>query len=245
MDFLQSVGILDIIFIAILAISVLIGLMRGAVREVLSLVGLVASVYLAFKFADMVSKQYISQFFEQQPRISYIIAFVIIIVVTIFIIALINLLISQLLKASGLSFVDRLLGLIFGTLRGGIFCAILVMVISFIPGATQENWWKKSTLAPFFQKIAAHSSDYIPDEVKNYFNKDKQKNHATTNPQTNNSTQPTTPESKVKQEVDIILNSIDSSLQETKKPTIQLEAKPQKVPEPANEENKIELQSIN
>ncbi len=240
MDFLQSIGILDIIFIIILAISTLIGLFRGAVREVLSLVGLAVSIYLAFKFADALSNNYISQFFEQQPRISYIIAFVIIIVASIFAIALINLLFSQLLKVSGLSFVDRFLGLVFGILRGGLFCAILTMVITFIPGTTQADWWKKSSLAPFFQNIASYSSDYIPDSVKNYFSKDNEANKATKNHTG----------SDIKEDIELVLQSIgdgDNS-QEIQKPDIQLETVPE--PQTATEETelkelKIDLQSIN
>ncbi|PIE81431.1 MAG: hypothetical protein CSA10_01320 [Cardiobacteriales bacterium] len=247
MDFLQAIGILDLVFITILVISVLVGLIRGAVREILSLVGLAVSIYLAFKFANTISNNYVSQFFEQQPRISYIIAFVIIIVASIFAIALINLLISQLLKASGLSFVDRFLGLVFGVLRGGLFCAILTMVISFIPGATQENWWKKSSLAPFFQSIASQSSDYIPDSVKNYFDKDKTtaktNSLATIIPITNNS-QPTGTTTAVKKEVDLILDSVNDSLQETKKPAIELQSEPQEQ-KPAQQNTIIDLQSVN
>ncbi len=234
MEFLQSVGILDIIFITILSISVLIGLIRGAVREILSLVGLVASIYLAFKYADMVSKEYISQFFEQQPRISYIIAFVIIIVASIFAIALVNLLISQLLKASGLSFIDRFLGLIFGALRGSLFSAILVMIIGFIPGATQEKWWQESKFAPFFQKIANHSADYIPSEVMNYFNKDADKKGESTSSTTNKS-------DTMRKEVDNVLQSIDNSLQETA-PKLQLETDDK---DKNSSKSTINLQSVN
>lgn len=229
MEFLQSVGILDIIFIAILAISTLIGLIRGAVREILSLVGLAAAIYLAFKFADMISKEYVSQFFEQ-PRISYIIAFVLIIVVTIFAVALINLLISQLLKASGLSFVNRFMGLVFGALRGAVLSAVLVMVIGFIPGATQANWWKASALAPFFQTIASRSIKYLPKEVADYFNADKPANNPVQTPTTGK--QPATTDSvrpkntgeQLKDDVKDILQSIDGSLKETQKPSIQLES---------------------
>ncbi len=242
MDFLQSIGILDIVFIIILAISTLVGMFRGAVREVLSLVGLAVSIYLAFKFADTLSNNYISQFFEQQPRISYIIAFVIIIVASIFAIALINLLLSQLLKVSGLSFVDRFLGLVFGVLRGGLFCAILTMIINFIPGATQADWWKKSSLAPFFQNIASYSSDYIPDSVKNYFNKDNAGNQVTKN----------NAENGVEEEIKLVLQSIGDSdnPQKVQKPNIQLEVDSEPEPQKPTEstestELKIDLQSIN
>lgn len=229
MEFLQSVGILDLIFISIIVISILVGLIRGAVREVLSLVGLAAAIYLAFRFADEISKAYISQFFEQ-PRISYLVAFILIIIITIFVIALVNLLISQLLKASGLSFVNRFFGLIFGALRGAVICVIIVMVIRFIPGATQENWWKDSALAPFFATIAGRSFDYLPKDIIDYFKEkttitpDKTNAVATDNQTTNQGQM--RPEKSVKTQVNTILESIDSSLKDTQPATAEPAAAP-------------------
>lgn len=168
MDILQMVGILDLIFIVILAVSTLLGLIRGVIREVLSLVGLVASVYLAFKFSDALSKTYTSQVFEDS-RISYIVTFVLIIVATLFAVTLVNLFFSQLLRASGLSFVNRFFGMVFGVLRGTLICSILVLVIGFVPGITSEKWWKDSSLAPIFKNITKTSLKYLPDEVASYF----------------------------------------------------------------------------
>ncbi len=90
MDILQTIGLLDLVFIVILVISMLLGLIRGAIREVLSLIGLVASIYLAFKFSDPLAKAYVSRVFED-PRISYIVTFVLIIVATLFAVTLVNL----------------------------------------------------------------------------------------------------------------------------------------------------------
>lgn len=232
MEFLQSVGLLDIVFIVILVVSILLGLLRGAVREVLSLFGLAAAIYLAFKFSDMIAKDYVSQFFEQ-PRISYVISFVLIIVGTIFAIALVNLLISQLLKASGLSFFNRILGLVFGALRGTVICSILVMVLSFIPGVSQEKWWTESSFAPFFKTIAGKAMGYMPKDVASYVDSTKQtitnvattaNNAASQQSSKGESMRPTTEDKKAVQN---ILQSIDGSLQETKPAKIQLESSPE------------------
>lgn len=173
MDFLQSLGILDIVFIAILAISVLVGLIRGAIREIFSLVGLALAVYLALTFSDSIAKKYVSQFFED-PKISYIVTFIIIIIATIFGMALVNLFIGQLLRASGLSFVNRFFGLIFGVLRGVIICCVLTLIISFVPGVSDKSWWKGSTLGPLFKSMAKNALIYLPDEVAEYFESTKQ-----------------------------------------------------------------------
>lgn len=172
MELIETIGILDIIFIGILVISVVIGLIRGAIREVLSLVGLFLSVYLAFKFSDVLANSYVSKVFESE-HISYITSFILIVVGTIFAIALINLLISQLLKASGLSWFDRILGVVFGLIRGGVICVIIVTVLGLLPSVTSSNWWIQSTLAPIFKEVASMGTNYMPESVAKYFDSGK------------------------------------------------------------------------
>lgn len=172
MDFLQSIGILDIVFIAILVISILVGLIRGAIREVLSLVGLAIAIYLALSFSETLSKDYVSKFFED-AKVSYIISFILIIVAAIFAIALFNLFLSQLLKASGLSFINRLLGMAFGVIRGVLICSIITLAMNFIPGIANKSWWKASATAPIFHSIANQMIAYLPKEINNYLDSTK------------------------------------------------------------------------
>lgn len=172
METIQSIGLLDILFIAILVISVLVGLIRGAVREILSLVGLIVAVYLAFTFSDMVSRDYVSRFFES-PKVSYIVSFILIIIAAIFAIALINLLFSQLLRASGLSFVNRFFGMIFGVIRGTVISSIIALVLNFIPGLTDKTWYKNSAMAPIFRSIANQAIAYLPKEINDYLDSTK------------------------------------------------------------------------
>ncbi len=172
MELLQSIGFLDIIFVTILVISAVIGLIRGAVREVMSLVGLVAAVYFAFKFSDTLSKSYVSKVFED-PQVSYIVAFVLIIILTLFAIAIISSLANKLLSASGLSFVNRFLGLLFGLVRGSIINTILVLIIGFIPGVSNEGWWKQSKLAPIFRNLAQQASGQLPKDLSTYLDSGK------------------------------------------------------------------------
>ncbi len=249
MEFLQSVGILDIVFIVILAVSILLGLIRGAVREVLSLVGLAVSIYLAFKFSDTLSNDYVSKFFEEE-KISYIISFVLIIVGTIFVIALFNLLISQLLKASGLSLLDRFLGFLFGALRGTVLCSILVVIIGFVPGVEKEKWWTESTLAPIFKTVVAKAMVYVPNNVQKYIAPTKE-----TSPASNNATNQAGDKDGLGQSVrpqstgDVtkhVLKPIDTSFRKTTQPKIEIElesASPQEddATRNANEDKKAEL----
>ncbi len=167
MENLQSLGILDLIFIAILSISVLLGLIRGVIREVLSLAGLIASIYCAFTFSEYLSQKYVSQFLND-ARISYIVTFALVIIGALFAVTLVNLFFSSLLKASGLSFLNRIFGAIFGIIRGAAICSLLVMMMSLIPGLSANSWWKQSDFVPFFQRLTVKTMQNLPKNVVNY-----------------------------------------------------------------------------
>lgn len=160
-------NIIDLAFITVLAISVLVGLIRGLVREILSLVGLIASIYCAISFSEKLSKQYVLDFLENE-RISYIFTFVAIVVGVLFITTLVNLFFSQLLKASGLSLLNRLLGAVFSVLRGAVICSIVVMVIGFAPDVKSQSWWKTSKMIPSFQKFTQLMLKHLPKKVGGY-----------------------------------------------------------------------------
>ncbi|PIE47978.1 MAG: hypothetical protein CSA42_01015 [Gammaproteobacteria bacterium] len=227
MDLLQTFGLLDILFIVILAISIIVGLIRGAIREILSLVGLGLAVYLAFNFSEMLSKNYVSQLFEQ-PRVSYIVTFILIIVITIFAVALINLLISQLLKASGLSAFNRFLGMLFGILRGAVICCIITLMLSLIPGVKNNDWWKASVGIPIFQQISDITKQYIPKNILDSLNSTGESISQVANNAITNAVRPNgnkdAKNQATKNTTQKILQSIDDSNKEADNPVIELES---------------------
>lgn len=232
MAFLETVGILDLIFSGILIISILVGLIRGAIREVLSLIGLAVAIYLAFTFSEMISDRYVSRFFEE-PKISYLVSFVLIILAAIFAIALINMFFSQLLRASGLSFVNRFFGLLFGAIRGAVICSVIVLALSFIPSVTGKAWWKASAMVPVFQSMTKITLKYLPDNVANYLGTTEKQVKQTIQQVSGdlNQGQNTDSLSEKMQEIQQtaettqrILQSISDSDKDTKTPVIQLES---------------------
>ncbi len=196
METVQNMNTLDLILIAILLISVIIGLIRGGVREILSIVGLALAIFLAFTFADKIGKDYISKFFDS-PSISYTVAFTLIIIITILAVGLVNLLISQLLKASGLSFLNRFLGIVFGFIRGGVISSIIILVLGLIPGISSKDWWTQSKSVPILREVTDILKPYIPEKILKQLDTKDIKN-------------------KVKQKVQEILNNSSSDTDSTK-----------------------------
>ncbi|MCW8886814.1 MAG: CvpA family protein [Motiliproteus sp.] len=155
----------DWVIIAVIAVSALISLKRGFVKEALSLVTWVAAFIVARLFTDNLSTILAS--YIDTPSARVVAAFVLLFVATLFTGALINKLIGMLIEATGLSGTDRVLGMVFGIARGGLIVVVLVALLGMTP-VIQDRWWQQSTLIPHFavmeewtQNVASETSDLI------------------------------------------------------------------------------------
>lgn len=141
----------DISILVILVLSTVFGVMRGFVREALSLVVWVLAFWLAIHFAVDVGA-YFANYIET-PSVRVAVGFISILLAALIVGGLINRLISGLLRTAGLGGIDRLLGILFGFLRAILIIAVLLFLMSFM--ATGESWWKESLFIPYFQPLLA------------------------------------------------------------------------------------------
>lgn len=135
---------LDFVFLGIITASVLISLVRGFVREVVSILVWVAAFWLALRYSDALAARL--EPFIGSPTIRLVAAFAGLFIITLLLGALLNYLAGQLVGRTGLSGTDRALGVVFGGLRGLAIVALLVLVagLTAVPG---ERWWQDSLLA--------------------------------------------------------------------------------------------------
>jgi len=138
---------LDLVFIGIIAVSVVISLVRGFVREVISIVVWAAAFWISIRFAPVLST-YLEGWVDS-PTIRLVAAFAGLFVVTLILGAIINYLAGQLVGRTGLTGTDRMLGVVFGGLRGGIIVGLLVLMAG-LTSIPQETWWRQSRLAGWF-----------------------------------------------------------------------------------------------
>jgi membrane protein required for colicin V production len=108
----------DYAILAILALSVLISIWRGLVREVISILSWLVALWLAVRFAVDMAEWMPAAI--SNPSLRYVAAFACLFLGTIIVLELIGVLIAKLLRAVGLGFLDRLLGAIFGFARGAL-----------------------------------------------------------------------------------------------------------------------------
>ncbi len=129
-------NLVDLGVLAILAVSALLGLSRGLVREMLGLGAWILAGYGAFRFGPQaipMARQAIGNPDVADPA-AYIVVFVIMLIV----LSLLANLVGRMVRVSALGGLDRTLGLVFGLARGA-----LVLVAAYIPLALMlppEKW---------------------------------------------------------------------------------------------------------
>jgi membrane protein required for colicin V production len=159
---------IDYIIVGIMAISALIGLIRGFVREVLSLAVWVLAIVLSLAFAERVAPQLAN--YVEVASMQYVAAFALIFVATLIVGGIVQWLIARLVQSTGLSGTDRLVGVVFGGLRGAVVC--IVAAIALRPFLADQAWWQASTVLPALHTFEADvlrivsSTGKVVDELR-------------------------------------------------------------------------------
>lgn len=156
----------DIAILAIIALSALISLLRGFVKESISLVTWLAAGFIALSY-HLVLAEFFKPYIES-PTISQAVAFSILFLTTLIVGAIINYMISQLVSKTGLTGTDRTLGVVFGAARGILIVAMIVLFAGLTP-MPAESWWQESTLVEHFMKVALWLRDFMPEGIANRF----------------------------------------------------------------------------
>ena len=156
---MMALNWLDFAIIGVMGLSGLVGLVRGLVREVLSLVAWGLAIWVGVSFSGQAA-----MYFEQtipSPTVRVAAAFGILFLLTLMLAGMVGFLLTRMLETTGLSGIDRLAGLLFGVARGVLIIAVLVFLARETP-LPKESWWRESQLIPLFQSLALWLSSQIP-----------------------------------------------------------------------------------
>lgn len=156
---------LDIVFCGIITLSFIWGLFRGFIHQVLSLFFLILGYFLARHFAiDFVPTSHGSLI----DSAYYVISFSGIFAVVTLCGMVINFVISRIIRALNATFfgmLDKILGGIFGFVRGIIIVMVMVFILQFTPFG-KTTYWIDSTLVPYFQTANKVIMDLLGENSK-------------------------------------------------------------------------------
>jgi membrane protein required for colicin V production len=156
----------DFIVLGIIVISVIISLMRGFVKEALSLAGWLVSLWVAMSFSSGMAELFGSAISD--PTLRLLVAFICLFILSLVVAAIINFFAAQFVQRAGLTGVDRTIGSVFGFLRGILLVTIVVMLLG-LTTLPKESWWDESFFMFRFEVIATWLKDLLPSDIARYF----------------------------------------------------------------------------
>ena len=156
----------DLIIIGVIAISALISLVRGFVKESISLASWVLAGFIALRYFTPLAE--LLEPYIESPTIRTGSSFAILFVCSLIIGAIINFMASQLVTKTGLSGTDKSLGVVFGAARGFLIVIILVLLAGLTP-MPSEPWWKESAMIEYFASMAGWIKEVLPDDIAGKF----------------------------------------------------------------------------
>jgi len=154
---------LDYVLAGVILISMLVGVLRGLVKEVMSLLGWVLAGWTALHFSADFS--IFLENFVSHDGLRFALAFIGLFVGVLVVSMLVNHLITKLIHLSGLKGIDRLLGSLFGALRGALIVVVLVLLGGISPMAA-EPAWSGSIVVEYFEQAANWLSDNFSGHIE-------------------------------------------------------------------------------
>ncbi len=164
---MQTLSAVDWILLAVLGLSLLLGLWRGIVQEVLSLAGWVAAFYVSQMYAPLAAAWLPMEGSSQMLRYAagFVVVFVAVLVATV----LVSWVVKKLISAVGLGPLDRLLGSVFGLMRGVVILLAVTVLVGMTPMRETEGWreaqgaqWLQQFLHVLKPVLPADFGKYLP-----------------------------------------------------------------------------------
>jgi clan AA aspartic protease (TIGR02281 family) len=165
----------DIFIAFVVAISASLGLTRGLIRELLSLVAWLLAAALAFHTAPLVAGWLLG--YVDDERLRFLVALALVFVPALLVFSLLAALLARIFLRGAPDSHDMLFGFLFGAVRG-VVIVIIAVLVGRAAGLTQEQWWYTSGLIPRMEKLVDRAKPYLPGTVVAYI-KRTERPHAT------------------------------------------------------------------
>ncbi|CAG9218052.1 Colicin V production protein [Paraburkholderia tropica] len=156
----------DYAVMAVIGLSALRGAWRGFIGEIFGLIGWIAAFIVACRYVDRVVP-WIPANLPGHALTQWLIAFALIVIGVVLVAGVANALLGRLVQVSGLSGVDRSLGLLFGLARGVVLVLILV-VLAGLTELPQQDFWRNALLRPYAVQGVHELKPMLPDTLAAY-----------------------------------------------------------------------------
>ena len=144
--------------------SLVTGIRKGLVEQLVSLISIFAGVWAAFKFSVVIG-EWLNGFMHADQKIVNIIAFAVIVIITIFILAAVGKLITKTLSLASLGWLNRLLGFVFALLKAAIVIGLLIFILKF--GIVKPEVLNSSVVYTALRDLSLKVFPYLKELIVN------------------------------------------------------------------------------
>ena len=155
----------DYAVLGIIAVSILVGAIRGFIKEVFALAVWAAAFVVAFQYSGVLAS-YLEGHIEL-PSARMALAFAGLFLVILLIGGLLTYLVGLMVEKTGLSGSDRLLGGVFGGVRGLALVLVLLLLAGLTP-VPNDPWWQQSRSIQSLLPLAEWSAQYLPETIREH-----------------------------------------------------------------------------
>jgi membrane protein required for colicin V production len=155
--------IFDVVVLLIVVLSIAISVIRGLVREVLSLASWIGAFFVA-RFGATVVASWLPGWISH-PGVRLAVGFVLVMVAAVLLFSLISMQIVKVVKITGLQGTDRALGGLFGFARGLVIAVIAVLIAGLTP-LPKGRYWQEAMLSRPLEAAATALKGWLPENIR-------------------------------------------------------------------------------
>ena len=151
----------DYTVLAVFGVSILLGVMRGLVREALSLLAWVAAFWVANAYMVDISRMLPEAIPTESLR--FLAAFVMLFLGALLLSSLVTIALAELVKTLGLGVYDKGLGALFGLARG-VLVVLTLVLLSGLTSLPHQGFWRNAMFSAPLEALAADVKPWLPQD---------------------------------------------------------------------------------
>ena len=157
--------VFDYIVLTVLGLSVILSVMRGLVKEVLSILAWFVAFYVGRTYTDQMLPLIPDDIPSESLRT--LAAFLVLFLATLLVATLLAIAISAVFKKIGLGWLNRMLGAMFGAFRGMLIVCILVLLAG-MTEIPKDARWKNAMFSAPIEALVVSTLPWLPDGISKY-----------------------------------------------------------------------------
>jgi membrane protein required for colicin V production len=151
--------------IATVFLCVVVSMMRGAVKEMLAIIGWVVAFYVAKAYSAMLAA-FLPDAIPTEA-LKTLIAFLILLIAVLFLSGLVAMAISSVVSQIGLGWLNRFIGIIFGFAKGLLIACLLVLLAG-LTGLPKEQMWTDALLSDPLEMLVESALPWLPESISKH-----------------------------------------------------------------------------